>query len=100
VRGSAGAERRRGTDRRIGGVLAGSVGTYAGLGATDAGLLGDPRIVYESECRLFPTEHTRGSDTNVVETGTYGFDVVVEAATSGPARCRRRGRPSAVITSG
>jgi hypothetical protein len=88
----------------FGGAFAGSIGTYAGLDATDSGygsiqwanerdetvrvrtvvrtdggLLDEPGVVYESEYRIFPTEHTRGGDTNVVETGSYGVDVVVEA---------------------
>jgi hypothetical protein len=92
---------RRTTLAAVGGALAGSLGTYAGLEATDSGYgsiqwaneldrevrvrstggpLADPAGVYESEYRVFPTEHTRGGDTNVVETGRYRVDVVVETA--------------------
>jgi hypothetical protein len=95
-----------------GGVLAGSLGTYAGLSTTDTGygsiewaneldreirvrtvvrstggVLAEPAVVYESEYRVFPTEHARGGDTNVVETGRYRVDVVVETPSGriGPA---------------
>jgi hypothetical protein len=104
----------------FGGGLVGSVGTYAGFEATDTGygsiqwanerdaevrvrttvrstggLLADPKVVYESEYRIFPTGHTRGGDTNVVETGTYDVDVVVEA----PARDEPIGPVSTTWTS-
>jgi hypothetical protein len=98
----------------VGGALAGSLGTYAGLEATDTGygsiqwaneldrevrvrtvvrstggVLADPAVVYESEYRVFPTEHTRGGDTNVVETGRYEVSVEVTSrnggALAGPA---------------
>ena len=98
----------------VGGVLAGSLGTYAGLSATDAGygsiqwaneldrevrvrtvvrstggVLADPTVVYESEYRIFPTGHVRGGDTNVIETGRYEVTVEVTSrdgdALVGPA---------------
>jgi hypothetical protein len=92
----------------VGGVLAGSLGTYAGLEATDTGygsiewaneldrevrvrtvvrstggLLSEPAVVYESESRVFPTEHVRGGDTNVVETGRYEVTVEVRSRDGG-----------------
>jgi hypothetical protein len=96
----------------VGGALAGGLGTYAGLEATESGYgsiqwaneldrevrvrtvvrstggpLAEPAVVYESEYQVFSTEHTRGGDTNVVETGRYRVDVVVETADEriGPA---------------
>jgi len=85
-----------------GGVLAGSLGTYIGLSVADTGygsiqwaneldrevrvrtvvrstggVRADPTVVYESEYRVFPTEHVRGGDTNVVETGRYEVSVDV-----------------------
>jgi hypothetical protein len=95
---------RRSLLAAFGGAFVGSAGTYAGLEATDTGYgsiqwanerdeavrvrtvvrstggpLADPTVVYESEYRIFPTDHTRAGDTNVVETGTYDVEITVEA---------------------
>ena len=98
----------------VGGALAGGLSTYVGLEATDTGygsiqwaneldrevrvrtvvrstggFLADPTVVYESEYRVFPTEHVRGGDTNVVETGRYEVSIEVTSrdggALAGPA---------------
>ncbi|ELZ29247.1 hypothetical protein C475_03484 [Halosimplex carlsbadense 2-9-1] len=47
---------------------------------SDGGPLSSAGIAYESEYRIRPTTHTRGGDTNVVETGTYDVTVTVESA--------------------
>ena len=91
-----------------GGLVVGGTGVYAGLSATDtgygsiewanerdeavwvtttirseAGLLADSEVASRSEYRIFPTEHTRAGDTNVVETGDYAVDVEVESRGGG-----------------
>ncbi len=42
------------------------------------GLLFPESVAYHEEYRIFPTEHSRAGDTNVVETGTYEVEVTVE----------------------
>ena len=45
---------------------------------SDSGFLTDSDIVYEKEYRIFPTQHYRAGDNNIVKTGTY--DVKVEVS--------------------
>lgn len=99
----------------VGGGLAGSAGVYAGTSLLSTGygsiqwanerdqevwvdttvvasdgLFSSQEVVYESRYRVFPTQHSRAGDTNVVETGTYDVKVSVESADgqegSGPFR--------------
>jgi len=85
-----------------GGTVVGATSVYAGTSALDTGygsvswsndrdeevwvktsissvdgLLADPEVVYERRYRIFPTRHSRGGDTNIVETGTYDVNVSV-----------------------
>jgi hypothetical protein len=99
----------------VGGGLAGGAGVYAGTTllstgygsiqwanerdqevrvdttvVASGGLFSSREVVYESRYRVFPTQHTRGGDTNVIETGTYDVKVSVESAdgqeSAGPFR--------------
>lgn len=36
-------------------------------------------VEYESQYRIFPSQHSRGGDSNVVETGTYDVEVEIES---------------------
>ena len=43
------------------------------------GFFSSQEVAYESRYRVFPTRHSRGGDTNVVETGTYDVEVKTES---------------------
>jgi hypothetical protein len=82
----------------------GGIGVYTGLSALDTGygtiewantrdeeiwihttvtssggLLSSPEVAYESEYRIFPTDHYRTADTNAVKTDTYQVEIEVES---------------------
>ena len=88
----------------VGGGVVGGVGVYTGLSVlstgyadiewanerdeevwvettvtSPAGLLSPAEVEYESRYRIFPTQQSRGGDSNVVETGTYDVEVEVES---------------------
>ena len=46
---------------------------------SDSGFLADSDVIYEREYRIFPNQHSRSSDTNIVETGTYDVEVEVSS---------------------
>jgi hypothetical protein len=80
-----------------GGVYTGSRATATGYGSiqwanerdewvwvhttlrSDGGAFSSPFVAYDSEYRIFPTDHARSGDTNVVETGRYDIEVTVES---------------------
>ena len=43
------------------------------------GLFSSAEVEYESRYRIFPTQHSRSGDSNVVETGTYDVEVEIES---------------------
>lgn len=99
----------------VGGGFAGGAGVYTGMSVREAGygslqwanerdeevwvettvvspggLLSSREVAYESRYRVFPTQYSRGGDTNVVETGTYDVEVAVDSTdgseSAGPFR--------------
>lgn len=43
------------------------------------GFFSSAEVKYESQYRIFPTQHSRSGDSNIVETGTYDVEVEIES---------------------
>ncbi|WP_372479763.1 hypothetical protein ACAH01_15310 [Halomicrobium sp. HM KBTZ05] len=87
-----------------GGGVVGGVGAYIGLSVLSTGyadiewannrdeevwiettvtsndsFFSSSEVEYQTKYRVFPTQHARGGDLNVVETGTYDVEVEIES---------------------
>lgn len=88
----------------VGGGVVGGVGVYTGMSglstgyadiewanerdeevwvettvSSTGGFFSSAEVEYESGYRIFPTQHSRGGDSNVAETGTYDVEVEIES---------------------
>jgi hypothetical protein len=88
----------------VGGGVVGDVGVYTGMSVLSTGYVdiewanerdeevwvettvtspdsffSSAEVEYESRYRIFPTQHSRGGDSNIVETGAYDVEVEVES---------------------